>query len=395
VIRNAAKLALEIGPGNSFFDWWQSLYEQHTVWANEHTIAPLLAGFGASLVERSVLDAFCRATGTTVFEAIRNNTLSIELAAVRESLAGFEPCDVLGDAPLRSIAIRQTVGLGDPLTDGDIAADDAFDDGLPHSLAAGIHAYGLNHFKVKLLGDPEQDRERLLQLAHLFQTLVQGRARFTLDGNENYGDVPTFREHWEFHRANATVRALFTESLLFVEQPIHRDRALNDDIRTQLADWPTAPQIIIDESDAEFSSLPRALELGYSGTSHKNCKGIIKGIANAATIAIERSRGRTVILSAEDLGSVGPVSMLQDLAIVAALGISHAERNGHHYFRGLSAFSDSEQQCVLQNHGDLYRRHIDGFPTLNITNGCVNCRSVVEAPFGVVAIPDMTAVDEV
>ena len=98
--------------------------------------------------------------------------------------------------------------------------------------------------------------------------------------------------------------------------------------------------MIIDESDAEWNSLPRAIRLGYHGTSHKNCKGVFKSIANACLL--EKLRRETenskFVMSAEDLANIGPVALMQDLAVAATLGISSVERNGHHYFAGLSAF---------------------------------------------------------
>ena len=48
---------------------------------------------------------------------------------------------------------------------------------------------------------------------------------------------------------------------------------------------------------------------------------------------------------------------MQDLSLVANLGIPHAERNGHHYFKGLGMFSAEVQEAVLEAHRDLYRRH--------------------------------------
>ena len=65
---------------------------------------------------------------------------------------------------------------------------------------------------------------------------------------------------------------------MFVEQPFHRDMALDPDVLHDLAAWRVRPTLIIDESDAELDSLPRALALGYHGTSHKNCKGVFKGV---------------------------------------------------------------------------------------------------------------------
>ena len=88
------------------------------------------------------------------------------------------------------------------------------------------------------------------------------------------------------------------------------------------------------------------------------------------------------MLSGEDLANVGPVALLQDLAAMATLGIGHVERNGHHYFRGLSMLPPEVQEQTLTHHGDLYRRHPDGYPTLDVRAGQIRTGSVVDAPFG-------------
>jgi hypothetical protein len=137
--------------------------------------------------------------------------------------------------------------------------------------------------------------------------------------------------------------------------------------------------MIIDESDGSLEDLPRALELGYRGTSHKNCKGIVKSLSNAALL---REQPFPTVLSGEDLASVGPVAMLKDVAVAAALGITHVERNGHHYFKGLSMYAKDVQEKVLAEHGDLYRRHADGFATLRVQQGQLWIASVNDAPFG-------------
>jgi hypothetical protein len=103
---------------------------------------------------------------------------------------------------------------------------------------------------------------------------------------------------------------------------------------------------------------------------------MFKGIANAGLM-----RSRNATISAEDLTTVGPVSLLQDLAVVASLGIPHVERNGHHYFRGLSMWPRDLQERMLAMHGDLYEE-VGGVATLRIRGGRINVGSVVDAPFG-------------
>ncbi|MFV1994430.1 MAG: hypothetical protein ACC661_03245, partial [Verrucomicrobiales bacterium] len=153
-----------------------------------------------------------------------------------------------------------------------------------------------------------------------------------------------------------------------------------------------APPVIIDESDADLASLPRALDLGYAGTSHKNCKGIVKGIANACLLENRRREapGRHLILSGEDLGNIGPVALLQDLTVMSLLGVEHVERNGHHYFRGASMFPEAMQRALLEDHADLYRRHEHGFPTLDIRGGRLDIGSLLEAPFGLAPLLDLS-----
>ncbi len=123
--------------------------------------------------------------------------------------------------------------------------------------------------------------------------------------------------------------------------------------------------------------------LATAGASHKNCKGIVKGLANAALLHARLRSGADVVLTGEDLANLGPVALLQDLAMMALLGVTHVERNGHHYYRGLSMFPKDWQEAALDGHGDLYRRHEQGFAALHIVAGRVDLGTVNAAPFGV------------
>ena len=100
--------------------------------------------------------------------------------------------------------------------------------------------------------------------------------------------VAPFRALWEELHADP-VLARFLDGLIFVEQPFYRGVALSAALAAELLAWTERPPIIIDESDAELDSLPRALAGGYAGTSHKNCKGVFHGIANACLIAHRRA----------------------------------------------------------------------------------------------------------
>ncbi len=376
VIRQAAAFAKSVGEPLSFFEFWTQLKDEQERWARDASIPPLLAQLGVAILERTVLDGLCRYAEKPLHQVIQERLLGIRFREVHRELNEAAVSDLYRTSPPNSVRARHTVGLADPLTDAEIPESDRIADGLPHSLAANIQAYGLTHFKVKLCGKLDTDRDRLRALARLFAAEAPNDYAITLDGNEQYRDMGAFRDHFQTHQSDRQAAPIF-DHLLFVEQPVHRDHALSDAVRRGFAAWPEAPPVIIDESDSGVESLPRALELGYAGTSHKNCKGIVKSLANRALL---QQRGG--ILSAEDLANLGPVALHQDLAMVALLGIGHVERNGHHYFAGLSMFPKTVQEQVLEAHGDVYDGQL-GYPALKIVKGSICLDSINRAPFGV------------
>ncbi len=383
VIDAACQHAQAIGEAESVFAFWQALYARQKEWAagDERAYPPLLWNFGVSLVERALIDGFCRATGTTFADAIRTNSLGIDLGAIRPALRGYEPAELLPATPRQQLIARHTIGLVDPLTDDEIAPDERVSDGLPQSFAACINHYGLTHFKIKVGGDVDTDLARLTALIAVIEENVRDEYAFTLDGNEQYKSIADFRTFWE---ALAGRFPAFVERLIFVEQPLHRGLALSREVGAALAAWPNHPPVIIDEADGSLESLPTALALGYQGTSHKNCKGIFKGVINACLIAHKNQQQpqQPFLLSGEDLTNIGPVALLQDLAVLATLGVTHAERNGQHYYAGLSMFPAGVQQQLLTHHPDLYRRQ-GNLIAVAIAAGNMSLASVANAPFGV------------
>ncbi len=374
VLQNASRIARHAAAKDvEFFAWWQDLYAEQTRWAAVKAVPALLANLGVSMIERAVLDGICKALGSPLHAVLRSGELKIELGAVRGALHGVKVADVIEKTPLSRVHARHTIGLGDPIR---AVEAEKLDDGLPYGLDESIRAYGLRYFKIKVCGKSEVDVPRLREITAVLVECCEDGFKATLDGNEQFESLAAFREFYAMLSADEALRPLFA-NLLLIEQPLHRSKALNDDV-AELRTWKDGPGMIIDESDGSLDDLPRALELGYRGTSHKNCKGIVKGIANAALL--KQMPGS--ILSGEDLGNVGPVSLLQDLAVMALLGITHVERNGHHYFRGLSMHPTAVQEAVLEKHSDLYSRHADGFPALQITAGALELRSVNAAPFG-------------
>lgn len=394
VIRCAGEAAMSVGVAPSVFSLWLATYQRTHAHARRVGWPPLLASFGPTFVERALIDVACRARGTTFARAVREGDLGIELARVHSELEGRTPAELLPAEPVRSVHVRHTVGLTDPLRDEDIEAGHVAD-GLPRSLAASRAAYGLTHFKIKLSGDVARDLRRLREVRRLLAESNSDDV-FTLDGNEQYRAVQELQDLWSALRSDHEI-AEFLDRMMFLEQPLHRDAALAPDTLRALRAWEKRPRMIIDESDGELSSLPRALDGGYAGTSHKNCKGVFKSVANACLLAHRaQSQPETPgVLSAEDLTNVGPLPLLHDLAVVATLGISHVERNGHHYVRGLDPFPESVRARALAHHPDLFARRENGLTSLTIADGRLDLSSVISAPFGCGFDLDPTSFDAV
>jgi hypothetical protein len=383
VIEHAAQSGAQIGKEPiSFYHFWRDLYREQEKWADARTVPPLLANLGVSLVERAVLDALCRAHEKPLHALVRENLLDVRLGEIYPEVGRAEPRDLLPAEPAATALVRHTVGLADPLSRAETPEGERVDDGLPQDLEACIRRYYLRAFKIKLSGKVERDRSRLQELQGLLRREVGGRYLATVDGNENFEDFARFHEFWREVLGDGSLAEL-KANVAVIEQPVHRNQALDAGAAEVLRDWTDHPPLIIDESDGALGDLERALSLGYAGTSHKNCKGIVKGLANACLLEFRRRQGRASVLTAEDLCNLGPVALLQDLALVGLLGIPHVERNGHHYFRGLSMWPQDWQQAVRAAHSDVYTWHEQGFACLRIGEGALDLGSINAAPFGV------------
>lgn len=368
----------------SAFRFWQELHEAQAAWAEARGIPPLLAHLGTSLVERTLLHALSRRHAVTTSTLLRENLAGVDLGALRPELAGSAPRDWLPAQPVHSVWARHTVGMADPLDAADVAAGERLDDGLPQTLGENIRRYGLRHFKLKASGELARDRERLERIIALLERECGGDYAFSIDGNESFHGAEEFVAYARALHESPGLRSAWSR-LLFFEQPWHRDVALTPAIAAAARAWPELPPVIIDESDATPSSLPTALALGYAGTSHKNCKGVIKGLVNACTLAHRRTAGHRAVLSGEDLTNVGPVALTQDLAVAAALGITSIERNGHHYFAGLSQFPRTWQEQAMRDQPGLFAADARLGARLEIVGGRLCLDSLNRAPLGVPA----------
>ena len=348
---------------------------------------PLIAGYGPALLDRAVLDAVCRLHGVTFFEAMRTNLAGMRSGDLTPDLGGFDFDAFLAQlTPLSSVHARHTVGLVDPITGADRAAGPRANDGLPETLEQVITEYGHTYFKLKVAGDVRADLARLTAIAAVLDR-ADHPYHATLDGNEQFESVEAIAELWTAMERAPALRRLVA-STLFIEQPIARKTALAADVSALSARRP----VIVDESDGELESFVTAQGRGYRGVSSKSCKGVYKSVINAARCRHTNARlGRTTyFMSGEDLTAQAGVSVQQDLALVALLGLSHVERNGHHYVNGMAALPAVEQTTFLKAHPDLYARTA-GAVRLHILEGRLALGSLRCAGLGVDAEPDWSS----
>lgn len=369
--------------GDSVHAVMHAVAQQQETWASGQGHPSLLAHFGVTFVERALIDAFCRRYQTTVGAALRSNGLDVELGDLHPELAGMNPADGLPTESLATVASRHTVGLGDPLEDDEVIPEEKPDDHLPVSLRAVCRHYRLHDFKIKVAGDPGAALDRLERVVKLIGEETGGNFVTSIDGNETFETMDAFKEFWTAARARPGLEPLWPR-LMFVEQPLHRNHALGDEVGKTVRGWSEHPPLLIDESGGSESDLRRALDLGYIGVSHKNCKGVIQGLANRCLL-VKRMRdepGRTLQMSAEDLSNVGPIALPQDLAVQAALGNASVERNGHHYFAGLSGWPESVWPQVLNKYPELYAGEANGCPFVRVQDGRIDLTSLNANAFG-------------
>ncbi|MBL4627980.1 MAG: hypothetical protein JKY00_08070, partial [Roseicyclus sp.] len=95
-------------------------------------------------------------------------------------------------------------------------------------------------------------------------------------------------------------------------------------------------------------------------------------------------------LSAEDLSCLPVAGLNADLAVVAALGIPHVERNGHHFFDGMAHLPPADVAAGLAEHPDLYHPHDRVGGRLTCNNGVLHLGSLQRPGMGFPA-PDLDA----
>ena len=392
-LRDVTQLAREVyladvteASAASAFGHFARHHDAHLAACTQRGYNPLLASYGPALIDRAILDALCRAKNTSFYGAMHTNLAGIGPA--RREFADFDFNIFLSTLrTAQSIESRHTVGLVDAITAGDLT--EHVNDGLPETFEDVVKLYGHRYFKLKVAGNIAADLARLCAIAAVLDRLTEPYF-ISLDGNEQYADAASVAELLGRMRATPSLARLCS-AILFIEQPIARKLALDVDWKTVALGKP----VIIDESDGELDTFVQARARGYAGVSSKTCKGFYKSILNAARCAAWNTgqKDTRYFLSAEDLTTQAGLSVQQDLALVNLLGITHVERNGHHYVNGMAALPTGEQNDFLTAHADIYES-THGAVRLKIQKGRIAIGSLACTGFASGAIPDFSRMSE-
>jgi len=331
----------------------------------------LAAGFGPAMLEKALIDALCLALGCNFFQGVREDVFGLAKLCPNDLTPPVLSGHLQSVTEKYSMRIRHTVGYDAPLSRADIINNP--NDGLPVSLEDVIEQTKVSAFKIKLKGNAQADIARLKKIAISLAGLKT--YQLTIDANEQYtaDEFQSFLESFNADSALTRIRL----ATLFIEQPFAREVALTGEGLLVPSDIP----IIIDESDDCDESFVTAFDLGWSGTSVKSCKGVLRALLNFARVKEIQAKGGFAILSGEDLTCQPGLCWQQDTLMAAAVGVQHVERNGHHFAGGMQGAPAAEISAAMREHSDIYKL-VSNKPTLNIVDGQVNFASLNSLGFG-------------
>jgi hypothetical protein len=297
-------------------------------------IPPLAASYGPAEIDKAILDALLRCVGVNFFDGMADNISGLDARLARDLNDDEIVRFLAGRQRLERVAIRHTVGLDDKIEGAGGVADTR-------------ENAGARYFKLKLNGDPEADADRLIRIGKELATLTHDYS-VTLDANEQYADLAGLGALVDRLDRDAALKPIAAK-LLYIEQPMPRDITKAAPLGAL-----ASRNFIIDEADDSYDAFPVARALGYRGISSKSCKGIYKSVVNATRAAKWSAKGDKYFVTGEDLTCQAGLGVQQDLALGALIGVTHAERNGHHYVDGFAETPAAEAQAFLSAHPDLY-----------------------------------------
>jgi len=370
-LRHSLLIARELYLSNKGFDTAFGLHAACIARQVKHCgkegIPPLAAAYGPAEIDKAILDALLRATSSNFFDGMAQNIAGIDARLSRDLADSDIEKFLAGRKRLERVAIRHTVGLDDVI-EGEGGVADAKENA------------GARYFKLKLNGDPVHDAGRLIRIGKELSRLPHDY-KVTLDANEQYADLNALAALVDHLDRDGALKPIASK-LLYIEQPMPRDITRKSPLGAL-----AKRDFIVDEADDSYDAFPAARALGYRGISSKSCKGIYKSVVNATRAAKWSAEGVPHFITGEDLTCQAGLAVQQDLALGALLGITHAERNGHHYVDGFGETPSAEAERFLVAHPDLYERR-SGKVHLAIHDGDLLTTSLAVPGFASAVHPD-------
>ncbi|MEO0794026.1 MAG: hypothetical protein AAFX93_02630 [Verrucomicrobiota bacterium] len=301
----AACLATE-NYGQSFFKFWRNLRDRLEIWKRTNDRQAAFARFGLALVERAILDAFCRSRERSISELLQTNAFEIDLGMVCSPLKGRQPHELM-EVPREEIPVRLQI-------------DPAFDLSSADALQRLVTAHSLQRFSLELQGNVDADFERIQHLVQALDHLKVERYRLSFDGMQAF-EPQGLKNLWDRLETEPTTSRL-GRKVDYIEQPFAVENTFANSAVALFAEWPNRPPILIDEADAIHGDCARSLEWGYSGSLYRAERGFIPTVVDACLIGARRERepvGKWTYTGGLINASCHQ-SMTSDTAVAGALG---------------------------------------------------------------------------
>ncbi|GHB96268.1 hypothetical protein [Cerasicoccus arenae] len=369
----AARYATEIR-ASSVFGFWLKLRDAMMSWrkANDKTEASI--AFGLALVERALVDAFCRGQQMSFTDCLRQNTLRIDLGKLCKPLAGKKPAELL-----QPIQPRLNIQLL-------IAADTEF------SVFTDALAQGIRHFQFGLSGHPSVDIARLIAFSERLDRL-EGVYSVSLEGNAAFATTTDLRVLWDDMSAASELKK-FCRRIGYIEQPFSVEESLGNAVVALFAEWPNRPPILIDEADNAPGACARSFEWGYAGAVFRADRGLIPSIVDACLLGARRDRepvGKWTV-AAGPLTTGHPLALLPELAACAALGLTSVTAQPEIFQPNVVELPEAWKADILQAHSETF----DSEFRLLQNDGVLSLGDEIsESPFGCHCEIDATALAHV
>ena len=328
---------------------------------------PLVASYGPALLDRAILDALGRILGLSFADLIRANVpgigvteLTPDLRGLRSAAFSCKPC-----GPAAAIDVRHTVGLVDPITAGDQAPGQRVNDGLPETLEEVARHYGCRYYKLKVGGDVAADIDRLTRIAvgarpRGWRLSCHPRRQRAV--RQRRGDRRALAPHGRDAGAEAAGR----------RDPVHRaadqarggaEPARRDTRARASADHRRVGRRAgVVPGGARSSAMP-ASQARTAKDSTNRCS------TQRAWPSSTQRPGARVTSCRERTLRHGPASACSRISPwFRCSGLTHVERNGHHFIDGMCFAPEHEQRAFVEAHSDLYAKK-EGPARLRIANG--------------------------